>query len=86
MNIHIANLSLNIAETDLKKLFSAYGEVGFVVIIRDKSNGRSKGNAFVEMPVQSQGDQAIRALNRMLIDGQEISVREMQYEAGEFNN
>lgn len=86
MNIHVANLSENIIENDLIKLFAAFGQVGFVVIVRDKVNGRSKGNAFVEMPQQSQGEQAILALNQMEIDGQSISVREIQYEAGEFNN
>jgi RNA recognition motif-containing protein len=86
MNIHISNLSVNIIEGDLSKLFSAYGVVGFVVIVRDHLNGRSKGNAFVEMPVHSQGTQAIRALNKMEIDGMEINVREIEYKAGEFNN
>jgi RNA recognition motif-containing protein len=86
MNIHVSNLSVNIIEGDLNKLFSAYGEVGFVVIVRDKDNGRSKGNAFVEMPNHNQGEQAIMALNHMEIDGQKISVREIEYKAGEFNN
>ena len=86
MNIHIYNLSLNIIEGDLSKLFSAYGDVSFVVIIRDQKNGRSKGNAFVEMPVQAQGEQAILALDHMEIDGQAITVREIEYKPGEFNN
>jgi RNA recognition motif-containing protein len=86
MDIHVTNLSLNIIEEDLDKLFSAYGHVGYVVIIRDKINGRSKGNAFVEMPVQMQGEQAILALNNMEIDGRHIAVRAIEYKAGEFNN
>jgi RNA recognition motif-containing protein len=86
MNIHVANLSLNIIERDLDKLFAAYGQVGFVVIVRDKVNGRSMGSAFIEMPQQAEGEQAILALDQMEIDGQEISVREVKYKAGEFNN
>ena len=86
MNLHVSNLSTNIIEEDLRRLFSVYGEVGFVVIMRDRRNGRSKGNAFVEMPVQAQGEQAISALDHCRIDGQEVSVREIEYTAGEFNN
>ncbi|MFL5740643.1 MAG: RNA recognition motif domain-containing protein [Flavisolibacter sp.] len=86
MNIHVTNLSFNIIEADLRKLFSAYGRIGSLVIVRDRLNGRSKGNAFVEMPVQSQGEQAIMALNRMELDGKRISVHEIEYRAGEFNN
>jgi RNA recognition motif-containing protein len=86
MNIHVSNLTTNIIETDLKKLFSAYGQVGFVVIVRDRAHDRSTGSAFVEMPVQRQGGQAIMALNKMEVDGQLINVREIEYKADEFNN
>lgn len=86
MNLRVTNLSLNIVEGDLKKLFSVYGEVGFVIIVRDKINGRSRGNAFVEMPVQAQAEQAIFALHQSEIDGKKISVEEIEYKAGEFNN
>lgn len=86
MNIHVANLSVNVIERDLDKLFAAYGQVGFVVIVRNKENGRSMGRAFIEMPVQAEGEQAILALDQMVIDGQEISVQEVKYKAGEFNN
>ena len=51
-----------------------------------KKTGRSRGNAYVEMPVQAQAVQAIRALDRSEIDGQTISVYEIEYKAGEFNN
>jgi RNA recognition motif-containing protein len=86
MNIHVVNLSVNIIEKDLTDLFSVYGSVGFIVIVRDKKNGRSKGNAFVEMPNQPEGEQAILALQHTELDGQRISLREMEYRAGEFNN
>lgn len=86
MNILVYNLSVNIIGEDLTKLFSIYGTVGFVVIIRDKKSGRSKGNAFVEMPIQGQGEQAILGLHQKEIDGLKISVQEINYTAGEFNN
>jgi len=86
MNISVTNLSLNVVEDDLKKLFSAYGKVGFVFIIRDTSNGRSSGKASVEMPVRAQAEQAIRGLHQTEVDGQRISVQEIEYKAGEFNN
>ena len=86
MNLRVTNLSLHVVENDLQKLFSKYGEVEFVMIERDKKTGRSRGNAYVEMPVQAQAVQAIRALDRSEIDGQTISVYEIEYKAGEFNN
>ncbi|HEU4469939.1 MAG TPA: RNA-binding protein [Flavisolibacter sp.] len=85
MNIHISNLSSSIIEGDLSKLFTVYGEVSFIVIVRSK-NGRSKGDAFIEMPIRSQAEQAVRALHLTELDGLRISVKEIEYRAGEFNN
>lgn len=86
MNILVSNLSANIINDDLNKLFSVYGEVSFVVVVRDRKSGRSKGNAFVEMPQENQGEQAILALHHKEFDGTIISVQEIEYKAGEFNN
>ncbi len=86
MNIHVAGLSVNIGEADLGSLFSAYGSVSFVVIVRNKKNGRSMGQAFVEMPNQAQGEQAVKALDKICIDGNFLSVKALEYIPGEFNN
>jgi RNA recognition motif-containing protein len=86
MNLHVTNLSIQIIESDLEKLFSVYGQVTYVVIVRDKKTGQSRGHAFVEMPMQAQGEQAIFALHHSMLDGIRINVREIEYRAGEFNN
>jgi RNA recognition motif-containing protein len=86
MHILVSNLSVNIINDDLIKLFSPYGEVSFSAVVRDKRNGRSKGRAFIEMPYEAEGEQAISALNGTEIDGTEISVQKIESKAGEFNN
>ena len=74
MNIHVSNLSLNIIDSDLRKLFAAYGDVNSAVILRDKLNGRSKGAAIIDMEVDSQARQAIQCLDQTMMDGKSISV------------
>lgn len=86
MNILVSNLSENIINNDLLKLFSAYGAVGYVAIVRNLKSGRSKGIAFLDMPHESQGEQAVLALDNAVLDGREIRVQEIAYTAGEFNN
>jgi RNA recognition motif-containing protein len=86
MNIHVSGLSEQISEDDLRTLFSVYGIVSFIVMVRDQNNGRSRGQAFVEMPNQSQGEQAVMALNKMVMDNRAIAVKAIEYKAGEFNN
>jgi RNA recognition motif-containing protein len=77
MNIQVHNLSLNVIDSDIRKLFAAFGIVDAAEVIKDKLNGRSKGHAIVDMPVETQARQAIITLDQTLIDGKKISVREI---------
>jgi RNA recognition motif-containing protein len=86
MDIHVFNLSQNIIEHDLLKLFSTYGHVNSVVITRDKVNGRSTGSAFVNMSNDDMARQAVLNLNQMLVDGKRIAVSEIKFSLGKYNN
>lgn len=86
MNIHVSNLSLNTIDSDLRKLFSVYGEVNSAVVVRSKANGRSQGTAIVEMINESQATQAILILNRKMLDGKKISVSEIEYSPNRYRN
>ncbi len=74
MNMYVGNLSYNVTEDDLKDLFSEFGEVVNVNIIKDKFSGQSKGFGFVEMPSNSEADKAIKALNGNELKGRNIKV------------
>jgi RNA recognition motif-containing protein len=63
MNIHVGNLGFNVTEEDLRALFSDFGEVSAVNIVKERSSGQSKGFGFVEMLNNSQADKAMKALN-----------------------
>ena len=75
MNIYIGNLSDNTTEDTLRSLFAEFGDVESVKVIKDRSSGRSKGFGFIEMPSNSEADQAIKALNGNRIDGNHIKVK-----------
>ena len=63
MNIYVANISFRAREQDLKDLFLKYGSVDTVKIVTDRETGRSRGFGFIEMPNQSEGQAAVKALN-----------------------
>jgi RNA recognition motif-containing protein len=86
MTISIANLSFNAIDSDLRKLFSAFGDVNSAVIVRDKLNGRSRGTGFVDMNSSIQGAQAISSLHNSTFDGKRISVSAVEYDPSEFKN
>lgn len=63
MNIFVSNISFKVREQALSDLFSQYGQVTSVRIIKDKETRRSKGYGFVEMANDSEAQAAINALN-----------------------
>lgn len=72
MNIYVANVNFRATEEELKNLFSQYGEVSSVKILKDRETNRSRGFGFVEMPDDDQGRTAINSLN-----GSEFSQRNL---------
>ncbi len=76
MNIYVGSLSYDVTETELRNLFSEFGEISSVKIIEDRETGRPKGFAFVEMPNQAEAEKAIKNLNEKEIKGREIKVNQ----------
>lgn len=74
MNIYVGNLHFSISVEDLRNMFAAFGTVEEAKIITDQHTQRSKGFGFVEMPDNSQADQAIKALNGKFLEGRNIKV------------
>ena len=76
MNIHVMNLAYATTEEELGQLFEPYGIVESVRIITDRETGRSRGFGFVDMPNNTQAQEAITDLNGTSLDGRPLIVSE----------
>ena len=76
MKIYIGNLSRDITEDEVRQEFAAFGSVDSVALIKDKFTGQLKGFGFVEMPVRSEAEAALAALNDKEIRGRKATVNE----------
>ena len=76
MKIYIGNMSYDVHAEDLREAFGEFGDVDSADIIVDKSNGRSKGFGFVEMPNKAAAQAAIAGLNGKELKGRAIMVNE----------
>jgi cold-inducible RNA-binding protein len=75
-NIFVGNLSFGTTEDSLRSMFQSYGTVDRVNIVTDRDSGQPRGFAFIEMSVDSEGENAINALNGTDLDGRSLNVNE----------
>jgi RNA recognition motif-containing protein len=83
MNIYVGNLNYKVREEEIESIFAEYGEVNSVKIIKDRETGRSKGFAFVEMPNNEEGQQAIDALHETEFQQRNLVVNEARPQSSE---
>jgi RNA recognition motif-containing protein len=78
LNIYVGNLSLEITEDELRREFTAFGEVASVTIMNDKyiGSGQPRGYGYVEMTSKSEGISAIANLEGKKMRNRVVSVVE----------
>ena len=74
--LYVGNLSYEVTDGDLAKMFEPHGTVQSAQIIMDRDTGRSKGFGFVEMKTDQEAQAAIAALNGQVIGGRALTVNE----------
>jgi RNA recognition motif-containing protein len=76
MNLFIGNLSRDVTEAELRELFTPFGKLISVTVVKDKFSGVSKGFGFVEMAEKAEAEAAITALHRKPLKGQSMDITE----------
>ncbi len=72
ISIYVGNLPFSATSEAIEALFSTYGAVENVNLIKDRDTGRLRGFGFVEMA--SGANEAIAALNDKDLDGRNLKV------------
>jgi len=75
MKLLIRNLARSTTEDELKTLFGGYGTVKSCDLVLDQVTAKSKGFAFVEMPIGKEANAAIKALNGKTLANKVIRVK-----------
>lgn len=81
MNIYVGNLSNDVTEDDLRKVFEAFGQVESVNIIKDRFSGQSRGFAFVEIPNKNEALAALKEADGKELNGRSMKVNEARGKA-----
>jgi RNA recognition motif-containing protein len=72
--LYVGNLPFSVTEDQLTSLFSQFGTVESVKIVKDTFDGRSKGFGFVEMSSNDEAELASKNLNGTEFEGRSIRV------------
>ena len=72
MKLYIGNLCHSVTEAELSELFSPYGAVSRVHIVKDHHTRQSKNFAYITMPCPKEGRNALAGM-----DGQAVNQRPM---------
>lgn len=75
-NLFVGSLPFSVTEDTLGQLFTKYGQVQSVNVIKDRYTGQSRGFGFVEMATDEEAVKAMQGLNGYNLEGRNIVVKE----------
>ncbi|MBN2301357.1 MAG: RNA-binding protein [Lentisphaerae bacterium] len=81
VEVYVGNLSYDVGDKELEKMFQCYGQILSARIIRNKFNGKSKGFGFVEMVNRNEAQTALKAMNGKEMRGRKLVVNEARSKA-----
>ena len=86
--MYVGNIPYNATEAELRELFSEYGEIESLQIMKDQVTDRSRGFGFIEMASDEDTKKAIEALDGKDFMGKSLKVNEAkpQQKRGGFQN
>lgn len=74
LNLYVGNLPGNTTDNDLSEMFSQYGKVQSVSLIKDQQTGEPKGYAFVRLVSSGDSRHIIEQLNGRDCKGRPLNV------------
>jgi RNA recognition motif-containing protein len=74
--LYVGNLSFNTSESELREMFTQYGEVASASLVMDRETGRPRGFGFVEMTSAEAAQAAIAGQNGKNVGGRDLTVNE----------
>lgn len=78
MKLFVAGLPYDLDDAELTEIFEKFGQVVSAKVAMDKETGKSKGFGFVEMEVDSEGQEAIDCLNDISLGKKPLVVKQAE--------
>jgi len=76
MDLFVSNLGSQITDESLRAVFATHGEVSSAFVLKNITDGTSRGSAYVTMPHNDQAAKAISKIDGQILNGRMVGVME----------
>ncbi len=86
MKLFVAGLPYDLDDAELEEIFEKFGTVASAKVAIDRETGKSRGFAFVDMPVREEAKDAMDSLNEISLGKKPLVIKEAEERNGPPSN
>ena len=82
MKLFVAGLPYDLDDAELEEIFEKFGTVASAKVAIDRETGKSRGFAFVDMPIREEAKDAMDSLNEISLGKKPLVIKEAEERNG----